>query len=196
MTTICTCARNYVYQSNYESGLRILDIEDVKNPVEIAFFDTDPISNRVAFEYGAWSSYPYFNSGIVVVSSMEQGLFVLRPTTLSITAREQDVQVPEAFALRGNYPNPFNPSTRILLDLPESAEVTIDVTDLLGRRVLTLKAGTVEAGKNKTVVLDTGRLASGTYLYQVTARSASNMHIWHRQNGADEVAQLEFVAGH
>ena len=107
---------------------------------------------------------------------MEQGLFVLQPTTLSITAREQDVQVPKAFALRGNYPNPFNPSTRILLDLPESADVTIDVIDLLGRRVLTLKAGTVQAGKNMTVMLDTGRLASGTYLYQVIARSASKMH--------------------
>ena len=166
----------YVYLSNYESGLRILDIEDISNPIEVAYFDTDPVSNKVSFEYGAWSSYPYFNSGIVVVSSMEQGLFVLQPTTLSITAREQDVQVPKAFALRGNYPNPFNPSTRILLDLPESADVTIDVIDLLGRRVLTLKAGTVQAGKNMTVMLDTGRLASGTYLYQVIARSASKMH--------------------
>ena len=167
---------NYVYLSNYESGLRILDIEDVSNPVEVAYFDTDPASNRVSFEYGAWSSYPYFKSGIVVVSSMEQGLFVLQPTTLSITAREQDEQVPESFALRGNYPNPFYPSTRILLDLPESAEVTIDVIDLLGRKVFILNAGTVEAGKNKTVMLDTGRLASGTYLYQVRARSASIMH--------------------
>ena len=167
---------NYVYQSNYESGLRILDIEDISNPVEVAYFDTDPISNRISFEYGVWSSYPYFKSGIVVISSMEQGLFVLQPTTLSLTATEQDVQVPEAFALRGNYPNPFNPSTRILLDLPESAEVTIDVIDLLGRKVFTLNAGTVEAGTNKTVMLDTGRLASGTYLYQVVARSASNMY--------------------
>ena len=167
---------NYVYLSNYESGLRILDIEDVSNPVEVAYFDTDPVSNRVSFEYGAWSSYPYFKSGIVVVSSMEQGLFVLQPTTLSITANEQDEQVPEAFVLRGNYPNPFNPSTRLLLDLPESAKVTIDVVDLLGRKVLTLNAGTVEAGTNKTVMLDTGRLASGTYLYQVIAQSASNMY--------------------
>ena len=167
---------NYVYLSNYESGLRILDINDISNPVEVAYFDTDPVSNKVAFEFGAWSSYPYFNSGIVVVSSIDQGLFVLQPTTLSVTAREQDVQVPKAFALRGNYPNPFNSSTRILLNLPESAEVTIDVIDLLGRKVLTLKAGTVEAGKNKSVVLDTGRLASGPYLYLVIAQSASNMH--------------------
>ncbi|MXY07077.1 MAG: choice-of-anchor B family protein [Rhodothermaceae bacterium] len=166
---------NYAYLSNYESGLRILNIEDVANPVEIAYFDTDPVSNRVAFEYGVWSSYPYFKSGIVVVSSMEQGLFVLQPTTLSITASEKDEQVPEAFAVRGNHPNPFNPSTRILLDLPESAEVTIDVIDLLGRKMFTLNAGTVQAGKNKTVLLDTGRLASGTYLYQVIARSASNI---------------------
>ena len=167
---------NYAYLSNYESGLRILDIEDVANPVEVAYFDTYPVSNRIGYEYGAWSSYPYFKSGIVVVSSIEQGLFVLQPTTLTITATEQDVQVPEEFALQGNYPNPFNSSTRILLDLPESAELTIDVVDLLGRKVFTVNAGTVEAGMNRTVMLETGRLASGTYLYQVIARSVSNMH--------------------
>ena len=160
---------NYVYLSNYESGLRILDIEDVSNPVEVAYFDTDPASNRVSFEYGAWSSYPYFKSGIVVVSSMEQGLFVLQPTTLSITATEQDVQVPEAFSLRGNYPNPFNPSTRITFDLPASAEVTLLVFDVQGRLVMALPGQQFGAGAQKSIEFSGEGLASGTYVYRLMA---------------------------
>ncbi|MDE2827120.1 MAG: choice-of-anchor B family protein [Bacteroidota bacterium] len=160
---------NYAYLSNYESGLRILDIEDVSNPVEVAYFDTDPASNRVSFEYGAWSSYPYFKSGIVVVSSMEQGLFVLQPTTLSITGAEQDVRVPEAFSLRGNYPNPFNPSTRITFDLPASAEVTLLVSDMQGRLVMALPGQRFGAGARKSIEFSGEGLASGTYVYRLMA---------------------------
>jgi choice-of-anchor B domain-containing protein len=70
---------NRVYQSNYASGLRILDITNPLEPVEVGFFDTQPVGeNRPAFT-GSWSNYPYFRSGVVVVSSIEQGLFVLRP---------------------------------------------------------------------------------------------------------------------
>ena len=160
---------NYAYLSNYESGLRILSIEDISNPVEAAYFDTDPVSNRVSFEYGAWSSYPYFKSGIVVVSSMEQGLFVLQPTTLSITGAEQDVEVPEGFSLRGNYPNPFNPSTRITFDLPASAEVTLLVFDMQGRLVMARPGQQFGAGARKSIEFSGEGLASGTYVYRLMA---------------------------
>ena len=160
---------HYAYLSNYESGLRILDIEDIANPIEIAYFDTDPVSNRISFEYGAWSSYPYFKSGIVVVSSMEQGLFVLQPTSLSITATEQVEQVPEAFSLRGNYPNPFNPATRITFDLPASAEVTLFVFDMQGRLTTMIPGRRIEAGARKSIEFSGEGLASGTYVYTLKA---------------------------
>ena len=67
-----------VYESNYTAGLRILDITDPLNPVEIGFFDTYPANNGASFN-GAWSSYPFFESGIVIVNSIEDGLFVLEP---------------------------------------------------------------------------------------------------------------------
>ena len=160
---------NYVYLSNYESGLRILDIEDISDPIEVAYFDTDPASNRISFEYGAWSSYPYFKSGIVVVSSIEQGLFVLKPTTLSISATEQDAQTPADFALLGNYPNPFNPSTRITFDLPAYAEVTLLVIDTQGQSVMALPGQRFEAGARKSIEFSGEGLASGTYVYRLTA---------------------------
>lgn len=67
-----------MYQANYQAGLRILDITKPLEPVEVGFFDTYPRSDDAAFN-GAWSVYPYFKSGIVVVSTIEDGLYVLKP---------------------------------------------------------------------------------------------------------------------
>ncbi len=70
---------NRLYQANLMSGLRVLDISDVENPIEIGFFDTVPDDADLPAFGGAWSNYPFFESGIVVVSSWSEGLFVLRP---------------------------------------------------------------------------------------------------------------------
>lgn len=67
-----------MYQSNYNSGLRILNIEDPENPVEIGWFDTHPQGDNDPVMSGSWSNYPYFESGTIVVTDMENGLFVLR----------------------------------------------------------------------------------------------------------------------
>ena len=67
---------NLAYQANYMFGIRILDISDPVHPVERAFFDTVP--ERDDGFGGVWSSYPFFDSGVFVVSSSREGLFVLR----------------------------------------------------------------------------------------------------------------------
>jgi choice-of-anchor B domain-containing protein len=69
---------NLVYESNYVSGLRILDVTDPKNPVEVGFFDTVPWGNDAPGFNGSWSNYPFFRSGNILVSSMREGLFILR----------------------------------------------------------------------------------------------------------------------
>ena len=69
---------NYMYQSNYVSGLRVFDISDPENPVPAGFFDTVAGSPDVAGFAGSWSNYPFFPSGNIVVSSMREGLFVLK----------------------------------------------------------------------------------------------------------------------
>ena len=68
-----------MYMSHYTSGLRILDITDISNPSEAAFFDVYPNNNNTSFD-GTWSNYPYYGSGNIVVTSIDEGLFVLRPT--------------------------------------------------------------------------------------------------------------------
>lgn len=72
---------NHVYQSNYTAGLRILNIDNIGTAEleEVAYFDTYPLDNQVKFD-GTWSNYPFFESGIVVVSDMSNGLFILEPS--------------------------------------------------------------------------------------------------------------------
>ena len=72
---------DYSYQANYTSGLRILDVSDIANNnlSEVAFFDIYPANDASNFN-GAWSVYPYFASGNVIVSGIEQGLYILRPS--------------------------------------------------------------------------------------------------------------------
>ncbi len=74
-----------MYQSNYASGLRILDISDPENPVEVGYFDTVSVGEDAPGFAGSWSNYPYFESGIIIVTSMREGLFVLKKKTTPVT---------------------------------------------------------------------------------------------------------------
>ena len=86
---------DHVYQANYRAGLRILEIDNlaVTGLSEAAYFDIYPSSNSARFN-GAWSTYPYFPSGIVVVSGIEQGLFVLRPNLSGAPPPSGDAPAP------------------------------------------------------------------------------------------------------
>ena len=81
--------------------------------------------------------------------------------------------IPKEFALYDNYPNPFNPTTQIAVDLPEAATTEITVWNIMGQRVATLYAGDLNAGHHSLNF--NGRdsngkqLTSGMYLYRVAA---------------------------
>ncbi|MEQ8523872.1 choice-of-anchor B family protein [Gracilimonas sp.] len=70
----------YVYETNYNSGLQILDISEIENAhlERVAYFDTQPQTDLSSFK-GTWSNYPFFESGMVVLSDIETGLFIVRP---------------------------------------------------------------------------------------------------------------------
>jgi len=67
-----------MYQSNYQSGLRLIDISNRTEPVEIGHFDTVPFGDNGPGFGGSWSNYPFFDSGTIVVTSMNEGLFILK----------------------------------------------------------------------------------------------------------------------
>ena len=73
-----------MYQSNYGSGLRIFDITDRGSPKVVGFFDTFPAGEDDPGFAGSWSNYPYFKSGTIIVSSMGEGLFILKRQSVDI----------------------------------------------------------------------------------------------------------------
>ncbi|MBD3219302.1 MAG: T9SS type A sorting domain-containing protein [candidate division Zixibacteria bacterium] len=85
---------------------------------------------------------------------------------------EINASVPDGFELFPNYPNPFNPGTNISYALPSQADVRVEVFNILGEKVITLKDGVQPAG-NYTVTWDSkdskgNPVSSGIYFYRVS----------------------------
>ncbi len=83
------------------------------------------------------------------------------------------LSLPTEFALHNNYPNPFNPVTNIIYDIPEVTDVTLEIYNVMGQRVRTLAQGSHEPGRYQIVwnaTNDFGQgLSSGMYIYRIQA---------------------------
>ena len=92
----------------------------------------------------------------------------------AIAGIEDDVVVPKAFSLKGNYPNPFNPSTNIAFTLDVRSDVTVTVYSLLGEEVATLHNGIMQPGLQSVKWNGNdshgAQVASGVYIYRVEAQ--------------------------
>lgn len=88
------------------------------------------------------------------------------PTITSV--EEVSNEMPSQYFLSQNYPNPFNPSTAIEFSLTRAHHVTLRIYDVLGREVAALADGDYPPGKYR-VMFDATHLASGVYLYTLTA---------------------------
>jgi len=89
-------------------------------------------------------------------------------TGISTGIEDESFALPQNYALRQNYPNPFNPTTTIEYDLPKSAQVKIEIYNLLGKKIKTILDDYKNAGSHK-LVFDSNNLASGVYLYRIEA---------------------------
>jgi 5'-nucleotidase/UDP-sugar diphosphatase len=78
----------------------------------------------------------------------------------------------QGFRLHKNYPNPFNPSTRIAYELPVGSRVSLKVYNTLGQEVATLVNGENPAGRHE-VVWDASDVPSGVYFYRLEANGSS-----------------------
>ncbi|GBE30694.1 hypothetical protein BMS3Bbin04_01730 [bacterium BMS3Bbin04] len=83
---------------------------------------------------------------------------------------EDNVDMPETFTVSEAYPNPFNPSTSISLNLGVSSQLTVVVYDVQGREIATLANGHFQAGQHSFSWVAQG-LASGVYFLRATAGS-------------------------
>lgn len=111
----------------------------------------------------------YRPDGAVFAATHGRGMFKLA----LLTGVEQiSTDIPQESSLRQNYPNPFNPKTDIVFEIKEQGHVRLLVYDMAGREVTTLVDEVRAPGVYKTS-WDAGTMASGVYMYRLTAGSFS-----------------------
>lgn len=97
-------------------------------------------------------------------------------TTLeeNTASSSDEINKPYEFALKGNYPNPFNPTTQIEFTIAETSNVTLEVFNIQGQRVATLLDENKSAGVH-TASFDASALSTGLYLYRLKAGSYTDV---------------------
>ncbi len=95
-------------------------------------------------------------------------------TTFNNLVNVDDTQVPFEYRLDQNFPNPFNPATRINFGIKESGNVLVKVYDVLGNEVATLLNKEMIAG-NYSLTFNAGNLTSGVYFYKIITGNFSDV---------------------
>jgi len=126
------CKGNDFFLANYTAGLRILNTANINSSNtmnEIGFFDTFPENDNAQFN-GAWSTYPYYASGSIIVSDIDRGLFILKKNA----ALRNEELLSSNYTL---YPNPakthFKIDSKIAID-------SIVIYDTLGKTIRTFQS--------------------------------------------------------
>ena len=157
---------NEFYMASYRAGLRVFDISNIQSATpmtEIAFFDTYPTSNATGFN-GAWSVYPYFSSGSIIINDIERGLFVVRKSgTLSIAENTLT-----HFSLS---PNPTNHLA--FIEAQQNTTInTVDIYNSLGQ--LLYSKSNINSSR---FTLPTSHYESGLYIIKINNNTIKQLLI-------------------
>ena len=119
-----------------------------------------------AYSYFSWSMHPEGDPGFAIQHrSRNYGTLSFQ---MSVGVDEiAGSAIPDEFALRANYPNPFRSSTTIAYDMAKPGHVSIGVYDVLGRKVTSLVDDTRAANTYKVRWSPESHLANGIYFYQL-----------------------------
>jgi len=92
-----------------------------------------------------------------------------------VSIDDQIADRPSSFELEQNYPNPFNPTTNLRFTLPESSNVSVEVFDVMGRRVATVADNQQFSSGSHTLTFDASGLSSGMYIYRVSLAGGESL---------------------
>ena len=138
---------DFLYLAYYHDGLRVFDISDPSNPVQVCNYDTYSPSSYNSYK-GAWGVYPYLPSGNIIVSDMQSGLYVLDCTIPinSIANINQNLNI---------YPNPAKDYFNVNIDAKK-----IEIYDISSRKIT-----------QQIIAIDhkfyRNNIANGLYIYRL-----------------------------
>ncbi|MBI1807307.1 MAG: T9SS type A sorting domain-containing protein, partial [Ignavibacteria bacterium] len=142
-------------------GSPIIYVNDPQNVSPIARFFGD---NNGGILITYWTTGFSTPGGIHAIHTGRNGRVGI------ITGVRGEVNLPQHFELKQNFPNPFNPKTVIQYSLPTRANVELSIYDLLGRKVMTLHEGVQDVG-TYSFQADLAAHSSGIYLYRIKTES-------------------------
>ena len=117
-----------------------------------------------------FQQYGYYSFQGSSVNGLLLDDFSINSATTTGIVDDRQPGLPLAYTLRPNYPNPFNPSTKISFALPVAQEVTLKFFDLTGKEVAALLQNEQMAAGVHEVVFDAGSLPTGVYFYRLEAK--------------------------
>lgn len=150
-----TGAKNF----DYPTGTGVTTI-----PFQLAVNDNDGTARDAQYAWSSKSTSQWWNTP----SEWEVVALVGADAVFTVND-ELEASTPMVFTLEQNYPNPFNPSTNIQFSLPATADVTLEVFNMLGQKVATLIDGQKMTAGSHIQKFDASSLASGMYVYRISA---------------------------
>jgi hypothetical protein len=154
------------YRVNIATDLNFNNMVLNRDSITASFFDVPPNILNVNTLY-FWR----VNANNAGGSSLWSSTFIFRTVPTGIN--QIGTFIPDKYELYNNYPNPFNPVTKIRFDLPKSSSVRILLYDITGKVVMNLVDGELQAGSYETT-LDASSLSSGLYFYRMETPDFSN----------------------
>lgn len=152
---------NFLYVSYYNDGLYIFDISDASNPFVVGYYDTSTEPHLDGKYRGAWGVYSLLPSGRVLISDMQNGLFVL---DVDAAVSIDKVEMP-ANKHTQVFPNPFSEHLMVTCSSENNLEIGIEIFNELGQLVSTSNAPL----NNGRISVNTSELPRG--FYEVTLKS-------------------------
>jgi len=151
-------------------GNALLSAGDAEKIISIAYNVVDNYSGSFSIEIEN------------IVAAGENGVQVSAPESYSYHANASDASnslndTPNETGIKGNYPNPFNPTTEIKFDLSadNAGLVNVSVFDIQGRKVATLHNDITSAGYH-TYLFDASNFASGKYFVRISTPNYTETH--------------------
>jgi choice-of-anchor B domain-containing protein len=173
-TVGCTPHNPYIIGNNtlvaayYQDGLQIFNISNPSNIVRTGYFDTDTLNNQSngypQAYHGCWGAYEALPSGTIIASDMQNGLYLFdisQAILLNVPAQQSGLS-----SSANAYPNPFDNSFSVSLDLAKKQTVIYAIYDNTGR--LVSEAQNEQPTGTSLLEIEAANFAAGIYTIKIT----------------------------